>query len=286
MIPRIRAFATGFLLCIISAFLLFPGAVHSQQTPSSPASDLSKRSIKLSLKAQRFADVITTLSTKLGLNILADDEPLIQKVTLEFDGSVTDALDQVAEAFDYRWKQKSSGIIVMYKRFHNIAEHPQYNLPELRHMAREVAAIFKAVPGAAPVDPHDDYTTCINRFFGVLTAPQVEMLRGGKMLHGSDLNAQQADAFQVAILRHMFSGQIMPWQELNIELDGLGASFFQVKTSPVVGLNPQGGAAGAVPGSPVFLHLLFGLKVADDTVFSQVIAGMQANLASTETKKP
>jgi len=276
----------GSLLFAGSMFLFLTGCIHAQQNPPAPAAALSQRSVKLSLKAQRFDTVITALSTKLGLNILADDEPLTENVTLEFEGSVSEALDRVAEAFDYRWKQKPDGIIVMYKQFHNAAEHPQYHLPELRRMAREAAAIFKAVPGATPVDPYDDYTRYTNRFFGLLTPSQVEMLRSGKMLHGSDLNATQAEAFQVAILRNMFSGQIVPWQELTLELDGLGGSFFQVKTSPDIALRPQGGVAEAAPKSPVFLHLLFGLKVANDTVFSQYIADMQSDLLSTEIKKP
>jgi hypothetical protein len=284
MIPRKKA--RGVFVSASSVLLLFPSIAHSQQNASSPPPDLTKRPVKLSLKAQRFTDVIATLSTKLGLNILVDDEPLLQQLTLEFNGSAEEALDRVSDTFDYRWRQKPSGIIVMYKRFHNAAEHPQYNLPELRRMAHEVAAIITAAPNATHVNPSDDYTTCANTFFGLLTPPQVEMLRAGKMLHGSDLNAEQAEAFQVAIRRNMFSDQITPWQELMIELDGLGISFFQVKTSPVVALKPPRGAADAAPRSPVSLHLLFGLKVGDDTVFSQFIADMQSDILSEETKKP
>lgn len=115
-----------------------------------PPPDLTKRQVKCSFKALSFADAIAALSTNLALNILADDEPLLPQVTLNIDGSAKEALDKVSDAFDYSWKQKSSGIIVMVKRFHDAAEHPQYNLPELRRMAHDVAGIFKAVSSAIP----------------------------------------------------------------------------------------------------------------------------------------
>ena len=275
-----------FFLCVSSVFLLFPSTVRSQQNASSPPSDLTKCPVKLTLKAQGFTDAIATLSTKLALNILADDEPASEPVTLNIDGSVKDALDQVSEAFDYRWKQNPSGVIVMYKRFHNVAEHPQYILPELRRMAHDVAAIFKAIPNALPVDPNDDFTARTNTFFGLLTPPQVITLQAGKMLHGSDLNGEQAEALQNAILRNMFSGQITPWQELVVELDGLDRSFFQVKASPEVNFKPQRPTADAVAKSPTSLKLFFGLKASDGSVFSRFIASKYAVPSAAETKKP
>lgn len=280
MNPRIKS--PGFLLCVSSIFYLFPSIAHSQQNASSPPPDLTKRPVKLSLKAQRFADAIATLSTNLALNILADDEPLAQQVTLNIDGSAKDALDQVSDAFDYTWKQKPGGTIVMYKRFHNASEHPQYSLPELRRMAHEVVNIFKAVPNAIPVDPNDDFTTRTNTFFGLLAPPQVEMLRAGRMLRGSDLNAGQAEALQTAILRNMFVDQVTPWQELMIELDGLDRSSFYVRTSHPFA--SRGMSAEAVLKTPTILQLIFAVKREDGTKFAQGLAGMQSAPSIVEVK--
>ncbi|MCW3097056.1 MAG: hypothetical protein JWL77_2674 [Chthonomonadaceae bacterium] len=280
MIPRIKA--PYFPMCVSSILFLFPSIAHSQQNPLSDNSDLTKKTVKFSLKAQRFVDVIATLSTKVGLNILVDDEPLLHDVTLEIDGSVKDALDQVSDAFDYTWKQKPSGIIVMYKRFHNASEHPQYSLPELRRMAHEVVNIFKAVPNAIPVDSNDDFTTRTNTFFGMLTPPQVEMLRAGRMLRGSDLNAEQAEALQTAILRNMFVDQVTPWQELMIELDGLDRSSFYVRTSHPFA--SKGMSAEAVLKTPTTLQLIFAMKREDGTKFAQGLAGMQSAPSAVEVK--
>jgi hypothetical protein len=259
-------------------------AVASQQNSLSEITDLSRRPVKFSFKAQRFDDVIATLSTKIGLNILVDDEPLNQNLTLEFDGDAKAVLDQVSDKFDYSWKQKPGGIIVMYKRFHNASEHPQYNLPELQRMAHDMVNIFKAIPNAIPVDANDDFTMRTNLFYGLLTPPQVEMLQAGKMLHGSDLNAEQAEALQVAILRNMFFDQVTPWQELSADLDGLQCSSFHLRT-----LRPfasKGTPAEASLNTATDLQLILTVKREDGTKFVRGVAGMRSAPSATEVKKP
>lgn len=282
MIQKMNSHRIFIGLSII--LLLCSSTSYSQQNILPSDADLSTRHVTLVFKQQHFTDVIATLSQKLRLNILVDDEPLPQTVNLEFDGTVKEALDKVGDMFDYTWRQKANGIIVMYKRFQSAAEHPQYNLPELQRMAHGMVDIFKAFP----LDPLDDFTPRMNALFGTLTPNQLGMLQNGQTLYGSDLNAEQMEALQSVILQHMLADQIGLWPSLMVQLDKLDRSLFQIRESPTFYLKAQGKPIDPASKMQKYLEMVFAVKTADHTEIRDVL--MQEPLrpkpTATETKKP
>lgn len=271
------------LLCATGLLSAFPERARSQQNVP-PEKDLTQRTVTLSLKAESFADVIATLSTKLGINILADDEPLRRELSLEFTGNAREALDRICDAFDYTWREKPGGIVVLYKRFQNVAEHPQYNLLELRRMAHAVSDIYQALS----IDPStNDFSPRMNAFWDTLTPDQQTGLKNGGMLHGSDLFAEQSRALQAVMLQNMFAGQVMPWQNLAAQLDGFDRTFFQVREWPNFYLR----ALGVPPDSLQprgHLEMVYALKPPNEPEIRVVMteAVPRPNPAGKEDKKP
>src|SRR5579884_313347 len=229
----------------LGAALLCACPIFSQ--PSNLSPDWMAKPIALTVQRQSLSDITAILSAQLGLSIVADGEPLTRQADVELNGTAKEALDRVADIFDYTWMPLKSGVILMRKRFKNPDDYPQMNLEEMRQMAREIVAVLQALP----FDPNPAHENAIiTELFRSFTPAQVLLLRSGRVLRGSELSVQQLNLLQQAVLSSYFSEPCSAWTLLLAQLDSMPQSFLQMREWPTFYQKRMGLPVEPVKGIP------------------------------------
>jgi hypothetical protein len=217
----LRAYPVICVVATIVSLTLLTGA--SPQWMS--ISDQLKRPIELVANHASLPEILNSLSERYGINIVADGLPLRKSADFDFHGTLAQALDSVAEAFDYTWSANKSGAILMNKRFRNRAERPQMNLLELRQTAKDE---LTALSWVQATKEHDEWVEMIRILAENMTPAQVEALRSGKRLNFGDLLPQQQELLTRIILTRGFGVPRGVWAQLLYELDNLEHSSLEV----------------------------------------------------------
>ncbi len=187
--------------------------------------------IKLDIKERSLADVVNVLAERLHCGIMVDDEPLLTKADLKFDGTGKDALDKVMDAFDYTWEVSKSGGVLMRKRFRNPVEHPQMNYAELRQMARDAVTILDTLH-FNPQTYQETWPYILRELYESFTLEQrVIMTDETKSLTMPQLAPEQRALVEKAIYCSMFQEQIRAWNAFAAQLDALPQSWMQRETA-------------------------------------------------------
>ena len=225
-----RYFIACFTICsapitvLTLAFCLFaPTRVSTQHAPL--RSQVLDREVEVRAKRASLPGILEDLATRYGIAVLADGWPLRDTADLDFRGSLRDALDRIAEAFDYTWKLSSKGMVLLNKRFKNPDERPQLNLLELRHVAKEM---LTALPPVESAEDHTDWGKMIVTLADMLSPEQTQMLQSGKKLAASDLTPAQRILLERIILTRGFSVPRGVWERLYFQLDNMKSSVVQL----------------------------------------------------------
>jgi hypothetical protein len=155
------------------------------------------------------------------LNYVVEDLPIKTTADLTYRGPLKDALDHVADEFDYTWRVRKGTFVVFEKRFVDPDEHPQLILPELLKIARDVNTTLKGIPYQSGI---------ANDFFNIrtlylsLTPPQVSRLERKESLGVNDLSVAQTDLMITALYSSQYQSAIYAWQDLESQLAAMPKS--------------------------------------------------------------
>jgi hypothetical protein len=209
--------------------LLFavPPLLLSLSAHTSPrVADWTQKRITFKGGLIRFEEVIGRLSEQMGQGIAVDGEPLLDEAEITFEGTAREALDYVADRFDYTWAVNRHGVILLHKHFRNWADYPRLNSAEMRQMARDVLRVLYALPYERT---GQGYTLYLNELYRSFTPQQKAVLRAGKSLSFRELTLQQGELLYQSLLSGYFGEMCQDWNMLLRLLDMLPSSYLVLR---------------------------------------------------------
>ncbi|MCW3095089.1 MAG: hypothetical protein JWL77_707, partial [Chthonomonadaceae bacterium] len=158
----------SLILLFLFVALVAGSRAESQETkPALPAHFVEH--VVAKFHQETLKQIIAALDKQSGLNILIDGEPLAPMADVECDGTLEEALNKIADAFDYNWKVGKGGIVLLNKRFRNRSDAPQASVAELTHLVQNMSGIF----ALTKVEPDPSYgQTLLNKFAQSITEKQ------------------------------------------------------------------------------------------------------------------
>ena len=222
------------LRCVSSVALLVLWQMPMKAQAPSPSpseawktKDLHYHDKKISLlqAMQRFAE-------QTGKGYFIDGEPLQKDMELDFDLTAKDALDKIAEAFDYTWTLSRHQVILLNKRFKDPDDLPQMQYREMRHMAQDILSVWPAPSSPVrsqwyPFDHRSIYAG--NALYRTLTAEQLAYLQTGQKLTYDQLSEPQQDIIALGINNELVGTTRDAWDMLGACMDNLPRSVLQYR---------------------------------------------------------
>jgi hypothetical protein len=184
-----------------------------------------ERNVQIHARQVSLANVIENLATSAKASIITDGVPERSAMNLEVDGTVREALDQIAAGFDCDWSVSKSGIIMISRHFADPTEHPQIHLKEMQQMVRDIIAAFQLVPAEVYTA---NFNVLLNQIARSLTPAQTSALESGT-LTGADLNEPQLAWLNLAIQNYTFAFANRQRYLTPTLMDGMPLSFLQLK---------------------------------------------------------
>lgn len=200
------------------------------QSPSVAAAPLDTP-IGVQFKQFSMAAMLHDLSQRYHISVLADSEPLLKAADLDSKGTLRDALERVAETFDYAVRPGQGGIVLFTKRFQNPDERPQMSAAELRQTAADMLAILPSI-FCGPVDP-PRWVTLMRQLALRLPAEQMAAMKDGRRLTLRDLSQQEQTTVGEIIAQRAFGVARSSWQTLQWQLDRFADSVIRLKKKGV-----------------------------------------------------
>jgi hypothetical protein len=238
-----------FTSCLAQALcvLLITGMPvrHAHATPwqqSNPGS--SKETVLLipveaDYRMLSLPQITGRIAQRYHVSILIEGKPEPEPLSLQVKGTLKEALDTIANAFDYRWTLCKSGVILFNKRFQNIQAHPQILLSEQRQMVHDILKSLEIAPTSEL-----SWDAQIKSLTSTFTPMQWDALRTQGHLFGASLSNAQLTLLARANYDNTFGEQVRAWTRLRRWLDSLD------------GLSIQYDPFNSKAGSPV-LNLTF-----------------------------
>ena len=221
-----------------AALLVCSRADAQQKRPMPPplpahfSDHIAAKYHQLSLK-----QIVGIIDSVSGLNILIDGEPLTPRADLEFDGTLEEALNKVADTFDYKWKAGKGGIVLFNKRFTNKDDAPQAGLPEMIHLIKSMSDIF----ALANVDPDpSQWVNHLNQLGQSLTDTQRAYLLTGKRMSARELSPDQFLHLRSAVMNNTFAEPMNIWSSLAEHLRNLSTAYLVAQRQPDSPAQPGG----------------------------------------------
>jgi hypothetical protein len=171
------------------------------------STDVKTRAVALSLSHAPMSDVIVSLAKQGRCNIIVNDEPRDNQADIEFKGTFEDALNKVADAYDYTWTVNKQSVILMTKRFSRQNEYPPLNAGELHQTAEDSLAAISTFKFSMQVDP----AMLIRSVYASLTPEQQTALKNHQKILGRQLSDAQRLHMQDAILHNLLAIPSNEW---------------------------------------------------------------------------
>ena len=226
------------LIACLAAVSILAGSTVVQAQAGGPAAKagehktvlptiFSKTKVALKSSDASIAQMLDRLiPSRSSLNYVVEDLPSKTKGSLTFQGSLKDALDRVADLFDYTWRVRKGIFIVFEKRFDDPNEHPQLILPELLTIARGMNAVLTGIPYQSK---SFFYSADIRAFYHSLTPEQVSRLERKESLAIGELSDVQSGLMLTALYSSAYHPLIHAWQDLELQLASMPASNLTLK---------------------------------------------------------
>lgn len=208
--------------CVPFVLNCCPFACAAQVTSQSKSLPNLEQPFGLHQKQGSFSDVLRTLQSLGHVNVMVDGEPVLQKADLDSEGSLRDALNSIAEKFDYNWRVSRSGVILMTKRFKNLQEQPQMHPEEMRQMVKDVR---KALHLAPVNDENGRPHPYLRQLLLSLSKEQYKAITGNQPFYARDLHQDQFQLLMTSVWQFQIPHAFQKWDTLARILEGLPASY-------------------------------------------------------------
>jgi len=212
---RIAQFVSACALPIQIAVGLICGAGAQSQETRKGAIGLDQ-AVELHYQHTPLPAMVHDLSKRYAISILVDGDPVIPAANLDFSGSLRQALDRIADIYDYSVSIDKRALVTMMKRFKNPDELPQLNVSEIRQTAIDMLKILPQVPfdSSPTAFGHD-----LRGFAQTFSPDQFAVLKAGKRLTFADLRPEQREALVGVIRSRSFGMPASVWELLRRQLD-------------------------------------------------------------------
>lgn len=194
-----------------TVLVLFMSANPAISQKNSIEKDWEYRPVKIELSSVKFTSAIEILCKKTGKCIIADGEPFTETANLSFEGNGKEAVDKVADIFDYKWKLSKSGVILFSKKFHLPEERPQSNPEEILNCSYNVLSILQWNSNGNSFKTTANYLV---ELANSLTQEQINLLHRGDHLQVNELTANQQSLVFGSILSNSMSQTEFQWNLL------------------------------------------------------------------------
>lgn len=183
--------------------------------------------VEIKFKQSAMAAILRDLSQRYGVSVIADGVPLLQSADLEFRGSLREALDRIADTFDYTITIRKTGIVSMMKRFKNPEERPQVIPAEMRQTATDMLTILPVFP--YDVDEPPLWARMIRQLAPQLTPEQIDGMKQGKTLMIADLAPKFQQMMAEIIQLRAYGVTRSMWEQLYRQLDRFDSSILRAR---------------------------------------------------------
>lgn len=207
--------------------------------------ELEKKMVTIRGTKLSFADALAQVGKQTGHSVIADDQPHLQSAELDLHGTAVQALDRIADIFDYTWMVSKKGVILLTKRFKTKLEYPQVDPPELYAAIKDGLTAIKTISDLDEVISSDEW---MDRIYQEFTPEQKVLLKTGAVQPASMLSTHQAQLIDQAALHIYFAGVIGTWKFLALQFEKMPRAFFQLRDLP--GFYVRRGDIQMQPGLP------------------------------------
>ncbi len=221
-------------LFAILLFLFCRGAALAQNAApqTAPPSAWQTKDIHFHAQKLSLTQAMRLFAEQTGSSYFIDGEPLQKEADFDFDLKAKDALDKIADAFDYLWTVSRRGTILLNKRFKNPDELPQMPYREMRRMASDLFSLWPtpASPVHSQLYPFDHRSIRAgNGLYQALTADQIAYLQTGQFLTYDQLSPDQQHIVDLSVRNQFTETTGDAWEILKICLDNLPRSTLQFR---------------------------------------------------------
>lgn len=196
--------------------------VYAQQ--KDPGQDSWSRPVEFHEKNVSLAAAISILSQKLGLNMLADDKPMLATADFDLSGDLKSVLDAITDKYDYVWTRSEQGVILLRKRFLDPKERPQVFVPEVKQTAKDITSILSTF-GAQRTN---GFGEILHTLYASLNKDQFQLLSNGGVLYANQLQPAQQTLVQQAIGNVAFGTLSDNWDTLRQQLTSLDRGTIEI----------------------------------------------------------
>jgi hypothetical protein len=216
-----RAGSVLFLMLLLSLHSL---AAQSQTFPGKKASVsitplwLENATVDLAFKDADMETLLESIHEQTGITILKADAPVRKTFTIKFRGSLKEALNQIADNYDYNWtlSQKSNKTFLFRKRFQSPTEYPEWIEKEMLHVAEQICRALQS-PDAVS-EPYGNDMDLLHLLYHSLSPQQLQVIYQGGKLTVQDLDPGQMLLLNQEIYSVVIGGVGKTWQKMQARL--------------------------------------------------------------------
>lgn len=169
---------------------------------------------KIELSQATFAECLQTLQREHKLTLLADGVPFKANASISSETTLREALDKVADAFDYRYRTSTNRVILLTKRLRDKHESPQIVLAEMQQVFTDMVRLLHQFP----FDKDGNWERSVDALLGSLSLQQLTLLRKPQPISGKQLTPPQRSLLQQAIFTNLLAEPFEVWRDLSLKL--------------------------------------------------------------------
>ena len=189
---------------------------------------LAGKKLAIHLKKATFQDSLSELSRQLGLQVMGDGVPIIQKTDINFEGSAKTGLDLILSKFDYKWRIFKGKTLILTKAFHNPEERPQFNEAEIRQATEDSVRLAKTFPQSDKM-----FSETLGDLFKALPDSQKQSLMNGERVLMGDMPVICREMLVSSSCRDLLYGAVLDGEELLRMFKYLKTSELKITRIPV-----------------------------------------------------
>lgn len=224
-----RARATIQAAAMLSLLIQRNAATQQYEEPKSDSS-LSK-TVELRFNGISMQAMLRDVSDQFRVSVFADGVPIRDKADIEFHGSLRDALDKIADTFDYSVTVHKSGIVSMMKRFTNPEDRPQMAAAEIRQTAADMLTILPALLYDTAEPPL--WARMMRQLARRLPPEMIESMKHGKEFVVSDLPPDARQPLADILQWRAYGVARSSWEQLHRQLDRFDQSMLRARKKGV-----------------------------------------------------
>ena len=215
--------------------ILAPMTISAQTASTERNKQILKIKADLPAGTLSLPQTLRRLHEQSKINIVVSGTPLLPDALIKETHTVEEALETLAEAFDYHWTMNKRGIVLLTKAFRKNGDYPQLDEKWIRHFAKENVTILEAASQGAAFWREEVVTLA-----KMLQPEQWLVLQSGQSLDSSTFTGAQLQQIQRAGLANRLFDEKQAFQQLSNFLSQIDKAKVQLASIKVDDLPEDG----------------------------------------------